>query len=434
MIYSAFIRRMAFRGIDFVKGSPVAHHIKDLKRAFADPVVGRKLAQERLEKFLEYACATTPFYKKFAGAKDLREFPVIQKSTIRENYDDFLSSAYDKNDLVTTTTSGSYGAPMKFYLTKDKRARQTAEVIYFNGWAGYKVGMRYSQVRAYPRGRWRLFLQNGVLMNPSVIDADWLERQRQRFKKRKIRFIIGYPSAIMPLANYCMSKGDGPTDFAIRGIITGAESLLSSIRENVEKVFGCQVLDRYSSNECGVMSHECAEHKRHHINLATHKFELLKVDRDEPVEADEVGRVVVTDFFSYALPLIRYDTGDLASWAQEPCPCGMETPCFENIQGRAIETLYDPAGRMISPIAFDRETKDMKGILRFQLIQKTKQDYLVRLHVISSFDQGDIMQKRFQKVLGREANIKFEYVDSIPPLPSGKRPYIINEFKRSSEV
>ena len=278
MIYSKLARKIGFWGLDFIKGGLLAHHIRDLEQAFADPAKAKSLAQERLEKFIEHACATTPFYKKFAGVKNLTGFPVIQKQTIKENYNDFLSSVYNKDELVTTTTSGSYGMPFKFYLTKDKRARQTAEVIFFNGWAGYEIGMRYAQVRAYPRGRGLLFMQNGVLMNPSVIDVDWLERQRHRLRKKRIKFVIGYPSAIIPLAKYCRNKGDNPADFAIKGIISGAESLLSSIRETIEKVFGCQVLDRYSSNECGVISHECAKGRMHHINFSTHKLELLKVD------------------------------------------------------------------------------------------------------------------------------------------------------------
>jgi len=434
VIRSAFIRRMAFWGVDFIKGSPVARHIKDLKRAFADPVAGRKLAQERLEEFLEYACATTPFYKKFAGAKDLRDFPVIQKSTIRENYDDFLSSAYDKNDLFASATSGSYGTPFTFYLTKDKRARQQAEVIFFNRWAGYEVGMRYAQVRVEPRGRWRLFMQNGVFMNPSVMDKNWLAEQRQVLKNERIEFIVGYPSAIMPIAEYCRSEGDKPEDFVLKGIIVGAEPLLEPVREIIEEVFGCTVLDRYGSSELGVVSHECAECKTHHINFTIHKIELLNLNSDEPVEAGEVGRIVVTDLFSHGMPLIRYDTGDLTAWAKKKCPCGMNVPTFERIEGRAIETVYDPSGKMVNSLAIVRCARGLDNIIQYRFIQKTQDSYICKLHVMPSFNEEDIFRERLRKVLGLNARINFEYVDSIPPLPSGKRPYVINEFKRSSEV
>jgi len=289
--------------------------------------------------------------------------------------------------------------------------------------------MRYAQVRVYPRSKWLLFMQNGALMNPSTIDERWLEQQRQSLKSQKIRFIIGYPSAVGPLAEYCRMKGDRPDDFLIEGIITGAESLTSVAKEKLEEVFGGMVLDRYSSNEFGVMSHECAKCKTHHINIGSHKLELLAIDRDEPAEAGAVGRIVVTDYFSHAMPLIRYDTGDLARLGPE-CKCGLSIPTLKNIEGRTIEVLYDPDGRMVNAIVFDRETKDLEGILRFQMIQKSRDGYVCRLHVMPSFQQGDLIRERFQQALGPDAKITYEYVDSIPPLPSGKRPYVINEYKK----
>jgi phenylacetate-CoA ligase len=421
---------MAFWGLDFLKGSPVRQHIKDLEQAFAVPAKGRELARERLEKFLEHACTTTPFYKRFAGTKKLDDFPVIQKRMIKYNYGDFLSSAYDKKDLVTVTTSGSYGTPFKFYLTKDKRARQQAEIVFFNRWVGYRVGMRYCQVRVHPRGRLLLFMQNGFLIDPSVIDNEWLEQHRQILKTESARFIIIYPSALLPLAEYCREKGDRPEEFHVRVMINTSEPLLESVRKAIEGVFGCSIVDRYCANELGVISHECMEYKRHHINFSSHHVELLKLDSDEPVEQGETGRVVITDFFSYAMPLIRYDTGDVANWGPR-CLCGLDVPVFEKVGGRLTETIYDPSGRMVNALGIDRDPKDLDGIIQFQFIQKTRDSYLVKLHVTDSFDQEDTLRKRFLARLGLDAQIRFEYVDSIPALPSGKRPYIINEFLKS---
>ena len=155
MLLSEEIRKIAFWGYDYLKGSRIRRHVRDLENAFDDPEKGKRLADERLERFLDHSCKTTPFYKKFAGKK-LEEFPVIQKKTIKDNYDDFLSCAYDKTQLVSTTTSGSYGTPFRFYITKEKRCRQLAEILFFNGWAGYRVGMRYAQIRVYKRSKFSL--------------------------------------------------------------------------------------------------------------------------------------------------------------------------------------------------------------------------------------------------------------------------------------
>jgi len=55
--------------------------------------------------------------------------------------------------------------------------------------------------------------------------------------------------------------------------------------------------------------------------------------------------------------------------------------------------------------------------------------YLIRLVVFSSFPKAEVsrISDQLKSRLGEDAEIKYEYVDSIQPLPSGKRPYIINE-------
>jgi len=145
MTLPEYVREIAFWGLDLVNGSPIGKHVKDLEQAFADPEKGRDLAAKRLELFLEHACSTTEFYKSFAS-KRLDEFPVIQKKTIKENYEAFLSSKFQKEELAKTTTSGSYGMPFTFYLTKEKRARQQAEVLVFSRFAGYRVGMKFAHI------------------------------------------------------------------------------------------------------------------------------------------------------------------------------------------------------------------------------------------------------------------------------------------------
>lgn len=72
---------------------------------------------------IRHATETTDFYKPYVGATGLSDFPVIQKNVIRECYDQFLSTAFPKSELTKATTSGSYGTPLTFYLTRLKKAR-----------------------------------------------------------------------------------------------------------------------------------------------------------------------------------------------------------------------------------------------------------------------------------------------------------------------
>jgi len=440
MLGSESLRQTAFWGIDLFRGSCIGKHYRELATVFAEPEKKANLVKERLDRIISHATSTTAFYKKYSDIQNLGQLPVIQKRVIKDNYNEFLSSSFSRNELVTTHTSGSYGMPFTFYLTKNKRARQLAEVIFFNEWAGYKVGMKYTQFRL-PHckktvfkysGNIRLFLQNGFLIKPDKIDIAWLEGTRNFLKDKKIKFIIGYPRALLPLAEYCREQGDTAADFHIQGIITGAEPLLQLDRDVFENLFGCIVLDRYSSNELGVISHECRSHKTHHLNLSSHYIEILKMDSDEPAGPGELGRVVVTDYFSDAMPLIRYDTGDTASLSERPCDCGLYGPVFEKIGGRFVENIHSTDGKIIHSMAISHLFTLSQCIVQYQFIQKGQFDYLIKLIVRKDFSDEEALREKLKSLLGEKANLSFEYVDTIEALPSGKRPYIINEYVKNA--
>jgi len=425
------VRSKTFWSIDYIRGRRIARHINDIKECLANPDKANEQVELRTGNLLDHACATTNWYQRLKGHNLLSDFPVIDKDTVRRNYSDFFSSAFDKSNLIPVTTSGSYGTPFTFYLSKEKKARQLAEIIFFGEWAGYEIGMKHAYVRVTnKKGAIILFIQNEVLMNPTVMDTEWLARQRSLLLNDDIKVIIGYPSSIGAIATYCSSKGDKPDTFHLRGVISSAQPLSERDREKIQEVFGCNVLSRYSTEELGVLAQECVTKQRHHMNVASYVIEVLALDADTPVGPGQLGRVVVTDLFSHAMPLIRYDIGDLATIGPG-CSCGINTPVLERIEGRMIEMIYDTKGRQISPFSINGAMRDLDDILQFQFIQKSSNEYCIKLRVLESFKR-DISEKtilgRMLKILGRDSVIQIQYVEDIPSLPSGKRPYIINEI------
>ena len=138
----------------------------------------------------------------------------------------------------------------------------------------------------------------------------------------------------------------------------------------------------------------------------------------------------MTDMYSHAMPLIRYDTGDLAVWA-EPSKTKLDIPAFERIEGRVVETLTTPEGKKVNFSAIDIIPKYFSDIIQFQFIQKTKDEYLIKLQTMNSFGQENELLQNCIDVFGPNAKFEFEYVKMIQPLPSGKRPYVINEYQRT---
>jgi len=429
------IRREVYWSLDFLRGKPVGRHLQELKDTFRDPDATLALTQQRVCDLIDHACGTTSYYHQFSGAKELGEFPVLQKRTIRERYNEFFSDVYKRASLVPVKTSGSYGAPLTFYLTREKKSRQHAEIIYFSGWAGYRVGDKHAYVRVLSaRNKLTLFVQNKILMDSAVLDEEWMERQRQDLLHKRIKVFFGFPSAMGTLAEYCRAQGDGPSSFHLEAIIAIAETLSEHTRATLRQVFGCPVLSRYSAEELGVLAHECHSFpecnlaSRYHLNTASYVFELLSLNSDTPASPGELGRIVVTDLFSHAMPLIRYDTGDLAILG-DTCSCGLPGPTLQRIEGRVIEEVTSADGKRLSPLTISNAMRDLEDVVQFQFVQQSAKSYELRLCTLA-FHQEGLVRRRLLGILGADAELKLSYVQQIPPLPSGKRPYIVNEWRR----
>lgn len=426
-----WIRNKIFWSICKYKGKPISKYLQEYNTYFGkEPDKVKKLQDERLKNLIRHASETTIFYKKYKNIDNLNDFPIINKEMLKANLNEFLSCMYNKDDMVITTTSGSTGAPFTYYLTKEKKYRQNAEVIFFNNWGRCDVGTKHGYVRVTKtKSKIKLLMQNEILMDPTSITDEWLEKQRKKLLNKNIKSLIGYPSAISALAEYCIQKGNKPSEFGIEGIITSSETLYDSTRKLINDAFGCDVISRYSTEEFGVLAHECSRYNVHHINELSYIIEVLEINSDKPVKPGELGRVVVTDLYSYAMPLIRYDTGDLAILG-EGCNCGLETRTLERIEGRQIETIYDINKKRVSPFAINGAMRDLKNVYQYQFIQNDINNNTIKLKVQEDFNEEQMLIKRFKAILGETTAINVEYVDEIPKLKSGKRPYIISNYKK----
>src|SRR5699024_8140037 len=259
------MRKIGFNIVDSLKGGAIKKHVNDISYKMANYT--EVLNANDLNDILNHATTTTSYYKKYHD-KPFNDYPILNKESLKRNYNEILSTNYSKNELVTTTTSGSYGTPFTYHLTASKKKRQTAEVLYFGQLANYDIGIKH----AYPRvtkakSKFKLFLQNELLIDPTNMSEGWFEDTRNELKKG-YKIIIGYPSTISMIARYSLEKGDTHKDYSINGIICMAEPLVEEDKKVMEKLFNCSVTNRYSTEEFGVIANSCS-HGNLHINHAT---------------------------------------------------------------------------------------------------------------------------------------------------------------------
>lgn len=427
-----YLRRSAYWITDALRRPSVRSQLQDIKDQLSVGLSASQVRRERLESLLAHSTNSTAHYRQYSGCNELAEFPVLQKRQISENRNAFESTAYVSQRLPVMSTSGSTGMPMQFRLSPLKRCRQRAEIIYFSELAGFKLGMRHANVRIIRnKNPVRYWMENQVLFDPSVIDEAWLEGARKELKHLAMVYLTGYARPISILADYCLKNGDDPDMFSLKAVVPTAEALTAQERHAIESVFACPLINRYASQEFGVLAQECPS-GRLHLNTASYVFELLSLENDMPAAPGQVGRVVVTDLFSHAIPLIRYDLGDLAIADPDPCPCGNPTPVLGELRGRLVEMILDTRGQLVSPFVLVNSLREVSGITQFRFCQSHADRYELTLVATLHFEEEKRVEHLLRQYLGETASISINRVNHIPALRSGKRPYVVNEYLNES--
>ncbi|MDR7871382.1 MAG: hypothetical protein RIN55_11000 [Tissierellaceae bacterium] len=434
-MFRQWIREQGFCIADKLKKSRVSKHYSDIKKIIENPELAESLNKKRLQLILNNAVSNTEFYEKYKGFCSLQDFPVVDKNILRSNYNSIKSKDFKEEELWKMTTSGSTGSPFTIYQPIEKHYRVQAELIYFSQWADYKVGTKHmfahvvaSQNR---KSKLKLWMQNEVDFDVSDQSDRALEKQCNiLMKDKKIKIIIGYASAVYSLAEFAIKKGYNPSLFGLEGIITASEPLYDDMRKTIIEAFGCKVLQRYSNMENGVLGHECVEHKEFHINRASYIVELLSLESDLPVDEGEIGRIVVTDLFNTAMPMIRYDTGDIGIMQNES-KCNIKTPVLTRLDGRRVDNIYNTRGEMISPHAITNGFWKYSNVLKqFQFIQEDINRYKIILNVMDNFNHESIILSTIKSIVGDNSIVEVEYRNEIPVLNSGKRKYIVCNYKK----
>jgi phenylacetate-CoA ligase len=436
MLFSEWIRRAGFWTLDFIRGSKVRKHYVDVKNIMEmgmDPNIS-KIQGDQLNSILKYATENVEFYKKFNGSDSIKSFPVVNKNIIRNNYEAFWSPEFLEAAVVNMQTSGSTGAPFVVRHDKNKRKRVYAEMMYFWGKAGYQIGMKYAFFRiSNPFSVLTAWARNVLVFDDRNQGEEIFEKFRKTLKSdRKIKMLLGLPSTLEDFGNYLLTCGDTLEKHEIKTIICYGEALPKTAHQKLKKIFNANIVSLYSNQEMGMLAQECVENKEFHVNGASYHIELLKMDSDDPVSIGEPGRIVVTDLFNHAMPLIRYDTGDIGAWKKE-AECGWHSQVFSSIQGQMIDIIFDTMGNKKSPHAISVLMGPFDKLLQYQFVQEDAKQYVLKLNGAEGhYDDAEFVNL-FKDFLGKDAEIVIEHVNEIPVLGSGKRKEVVNNYIKGKE-
>jgi phenylacetate-CoA ligase len=428
------LRKSVFWATDIIKGSSVSNHLHEIQTSFEDfSTRNHPYNKKKLHELLEHASQTTDYYAPYKNLHSLPEFPVINKDIIRNHFDAFKSETFDKNDLLPAVTSGSTGTPFKIYHNRDKKLRNNADTIFFAQNAGYQIGQRLYYLKIWVKDKMSSFMhyrmQNMVPVDVISLNEDQIRSLISDMEgyNRTIS-VLGYVSALEQICKYLDRSEKEKVHADVASVITMSESLTPYVKERMEKYFGASVYSRYSNLENGILAQQVpGSNGKFLLNSASYLIEVLKMSDDEPAEKGELGRIVVTDLYNKAMPMIRYDTGDAGILSEDTDEYG--NVYFEKIEGRKLDMLFDTSGNVVSSYIMYKNMWQYTEIKQYQLIQEEEKRYRFKINIDGNFERENQLVTEFISYLGKDAEFEVEYVDEIPLLDSGKRQKIVNRWK-----
>ncbi|RKU22216.1 hypothetical protein C6503_04410 [Candidatus Poribacteria bacterium] len=388
---------------------------------------------KRLEKLLQHAYQTTPYYRELFKTEtpDISQIPPLEKQDIREQFERLCSTAFTAEQRIENATGGSTGTPLKFYQDRNYWNQRNLSVYYFDRWAGWNFGQPQLVIWGAPTdlendGHWKHrvnnFWRNQYWLNGFHLTDKAMLAAFEQMDQHPPQTILAYPSSLYEFATF-LSDNDLIPKWNLKGIISSAEMLHPHYRALVEIIFKARVYNRYGGREVGLIGMECAE-GRMHINC---RDLYLEIDSPDPYTAP--GEILVTQLNNYAMPFIRYRIGDVGMLSDELCPCGNGLPILAELLGRTTATFRTRTGTLIHGGYFTRQFYGIKGVNQFQIIQETLKHCVLKVVVNTQWTEATrrSLVQCIQKALGGDVVVTVEFVDYIPVPASGKREYTISK-------
>jgi phenylacetate-CoA ligase len=201
----------------------------------------------------------------------------------------------------------------------------------------------------------------------------------------------------------------------------GGDTLTPSMIRVIEEVFQAPVFIFYGSHEFNLIASQCPLGGELHVLDDSVLLEVL--DDGKRAGPGKSGQVVATALHSFSQPFIRYKLGDIATRGRDECSCGSPCSSIAKIEGRVLDRIILPNGRLLSPdrLFFVIEKK-AKWIRQYQLNQSTRERVKVNLVARREPSPSELLnlRKALQDVVGEGIRVETRLVASIPVGPGGK--------------
>lgn len=332
----------------------------------------KNMQQQKLHSLLNYLSRYSPFYRQLFAKnriditdirtiEDLSRIPPTVKEDLQQRNEDFICVP-KKKIIEYTSTSGTLGAPVTVALTENDLQRladnEYGSFVCADGTPGdiyqlmltldrqFMAGMAYySGIRKLGAGI--------IRVGPGVPSLQW-----QTIERIKPTAIVAVPSFILKLISYAKEHGIEPNESSVKKAICIGENIRNT--DFTPNILGKRIMDNwnihlystYASTEMQTAFTECNAGKGGHLNPDLLIVELLD-EHNHSVPAGVPGEVTVTTLGVEGMPLLRYKTGDICTYIDEPCSCGRTSVRLSPVLGRKQQMIKFKGTTLYPPALFD---------------------------------------------------------------------------------
>ena len=394
----------------------------------------------RLREMVRHAYDTVPYYKRLFDEggispdsirtlSDLSALPILTKDTVKANREQLISTAVPESERRIHATGGTTGAGLSFVTTEQEETEQWAVWWRYRRrfgmdtdvWCGNFGGKVVADLSQTKPPFWRVnrpgkqYFYSGYHICRANAPA-----YAEHMKSVGLQWIHGYPSNLSGLAE-CLN--DLGITVPMKWVSTGAENLYDHQRKSIEKAFGTTPYQHYGLTE-GV------------ANISMNTSGRLAVDEDYccveflPSDEPDVYRIIGTTLTRRAMPLLRYDTGDLA--VIRPGEISGNGRAVEQVSGRTAEYVELPGGARVGTAAISLIINRFDCISTMQIVQRAVDALDVNIITSAAPEKfpTDELQAALHERFGSGMQCTVNFVDSLRKTKSGKQRLVISEMER----
>jgi phenylacetate-CoA ligase len=409
---------------------------------FRSPALIQKAQEGRVRATVAHAHAHVPYYREtmrrliltptdFCGARDLARLPLIEREQLQRDPEYFVSEQWPPAACVMFRTSGSTDAavtifrdPPSFFVQAAHYERLRWVVMQLAG----RVRIRVAAIT--PRGgstagtivalRSRTQLPKNLrvkLRTFAMLPPEELIPELNAWRPHVIGAYGSYQEALFTHVRERHVPFNAP-----RVAVYGGDPMSIAAREWARDALGIEVLGNYGATEAPHIGFECEHHRGYHVNVDFSPIRLL-ADDGRDAGAGGSGEVVVSNLVNRGTVLLNYHLGDVASWVDQPCPCGRNLPLSSYLDPAKYAWLDLGDGRTVHAHLLRLTLSPEREIWRYQIVQEARRRFLIRLVPSPECDRGTAAERivsRCRERLPDDATVRAEFVADLPRGSSGK--------------